>query len=191
MQRCPATVTVRGAQALDEEGAEHSTGLCARPDILSGKQNGTSEPFSGKGSLSTTTLTGTARAERSTRRASDCPHSAMEIACKSACPEEDGSCHPQIIGMNFPLEVLPCSPVDEESLDNLHLHIKGSEIPTEQTQEICSTRKNGACVFHSSSLRSVKSHLHPHSSKESQISTFISTLIPNALFRTTNGLYCG
>ena len=71
MQRCPATVTVRGAQALDEEGAEHSTGLCARPDILSGEQNGTNEPFSGKGSSSTPTLTGTPLAETITGRGFD------------------------------------------------------------------------------------------------------------------------
>lgn len=61
------------------------------------------------------------------------PHSAIEIACKSACLEEHGSCHPQITGMNCPLEVLPSSLMYEESLDNMHLHIKGSEIPAELT----------------------------------------------------------
>lgn len=47
------TILVRRTQIWDEEGAEPSTHLCTSPDILSGKQKGTNEPFPEKGSSST------------------------------------------------------------------------------------------------------------------------------------------
>ena len=83
---------------------------------------------------------------------------AVETGWRSASPEH-GSCHPQVSGMNCPLEVLPCSLEWEESLANLLLHISWNEFQPKWvgriTQESCGRVKNWAWVSHSSSFRSL------------------------------------